>query len=413
MLNYKSFLAEQVLNEDKEGKNLHMEHLEDEVLNGGVKGTRGAINFLQSMRDMLQGNAKRSVKVTVKWDGAPAVFAGINPENGKFFVGTKSIFNKDPKINYTPADIDANHSGGGLNDKLKVCLKYLPQLGIKGVLQGDMMFAKSDLKSENIDGQAHVTFQPNTIVYALPKDSEAGRKVLAAQMGIVWHTTYNGKTMAEMSASFGANVNNLTKTKSVWYQDADFVDATGSATMTGSETAYVSQQLAQIGSKFRTIPGSLLNEIANNGQINLLIKTYNNTKVRAGQKITNTAQHVKGYEEWLTDRYQKLADNVKSDDAKKRKTDELKVLLRWVNRHRKHLVAVFDIMNLITDTKNFLIKKLQKVKAIGTFLRTDNGFKVTAPEGFVAIANDGKAVKFVDRLEFSLANFTAAKAWDK
>jgi len=183
--------------------------------------------------------------------------------------------------------------------------------------------------------------------------------------------------------------------------------------MTDTETKYVTDQLSQTGATFRKIPGSLLNEIANNGQINLLMKTYNNTKVRQGQKITNTVQHVKGFEAWLTERYQKEIDKLKTDVAKKRKTDELKVLLRWIGRHRKELVAIYDIMNLITDTKNFLIKKLQQVKAIGTFLRTDNGFKVTAPEGFVAIANDGKAVKFVDRLEFSLANFTAAKSWDK
>ena len=152
MLRFKEYLAEA-----KEGKNLHLEHLEDEVLNGGINGTRAAINFLRSLRDMLAGNVKKSVNVSVKWDGAPAVFAGINPENGKFFVGTKGVFNKNPKVNYTNTDIDANHSSAGLNAKLKVALKYLPSLGIKEVLQGDLLFTQDDLSTETIDGKSYIT----------------------------------------------------------------------------------------------------------------------------------------------------------------------------------------------------------------------------------------------------------------
>ena len=151
-----------------EAKNLHLEHLEDEVLNNGVGGTRAAINFLQSLRDMLAGNAKSSVNVTVKWDGAPAIFAGINPENDQFFVGTKGVFNKNAKINYSHEDIDRNHPSGGLNQKLKVALTELSKLGIKEVLQGDMLFTQEDLETKTIEGKRYVVFQPNTIVYAVP-----------------------------------------------------------------------------------------------------------------------------------------------------------------------------------------------------------------------------------------------------
>jgi hypothetical protein len=125
---------------------LSNEHIEDDVLNFGVSGTRDAIAFLQSLRDMLAGHSPSKVNVTTKWDGAPAVFCGINPDNGKFFVGSKSVFNKDAKLNYTPQDIDDNHGHApGLVSKLKVALRYLPKLGIKGILQGDMMFAKDDI----------------------------------------------------------------------------------------------------------------------------------------------------------------------------------------------------------------------------------------------------------------------------
>ena len=148
----------------KTDKNVHLEHIEDEIINRGVAGGREAINFLRSLRDMLAGHSATKVNVTTKWDGAPAIFCGINPENGKFFVGTKSVFNKDAKLNYTDNDIDRNHPGEGLNDKLKVALAYLPKLGIKGVLQGDMMFTKNDLERQQIQGENYITFQPNTIV---------------------------------------------------------------------------------------------------------------------------------------------------------------------------------------------------------------------------------------------------------
>ena len=213
----------------KEGANLHLEHIEDEVLNRGVSGARDAINFLQSLRDMLAGHSNSKVNLTTKWDGAPAIFCGINPDNGKFFVGTKGVFNANPKLNYTDADIDANHASEGLNSKLKVALRYLPKLGIKGVLQGDMMFAKGDIQNKTIDGEDYITFQPNTIVYAVPADSKLAQMMLAAQMGVVFHTSYTGKTFSDMKASFNIDIKNLTTTKDVWFRDAYFVDASGTA----------------------------------------------------------------------------------------------------------------------------------------------------------------------------------------
>ena len=122
-----------------EARNTHLEHLEDEIVNNGYEGGLNAVNFLSSLRTMMLGSSGSKLNVSVKWDGAPAVFCGTNPENGKFFVGSKSIFNVTPKINYTNRDIDRNH-GGGLADRLKICLKYLPRLGIRGVVQGDLLF---------------------------------------------------------------------------------------------------------------------------------------------------------------------------------------------------------------------------------------------------------------------------------
>ena len=190
------------LQEDKGGKNLHLEHLEDEILNYGVDGGRAAINFLQSLRDMLSGSTRSSVNMTVKWDGAPAIFAGINPDTGKFFVAKKSVFNVNPKLYSTNKEIDDDLSGT-LNSKFKVALKEFSKLGIKGVLQGDLMFT-DDVGTDSIDGVNYLTFQPNTIVYAVPVDSALGKTINKAKVGIVWHTTYTGDTLQDMTASFGA-----------------------------------------------------------------------------------------------------------------------------------------------------------------------------------------------------------------
>ena len=402
----------QYLAEAKEGKNLHLEHLEDEVLNNGVEGTRAAINFLQSLRDMLAGNSKSSVNVTVKWDGAPAIFAGINPENDKFFVGTKGVFNVSPKVNYTNADIDANHSSAGLNDKLKVALKYLPKLGITDVLQGDMLFTKEDLKTEKIDGKSYTTFQPNTILYAVPTDSSA--KILKAKMGIVWHTTYTGKKLEDMKASFGASVSSLTKTSDVWFSDANYEDKSGTINFNKSETTTITGILSNAGKTFRKIDSNLLGMISQDEELKILIKTYNNTKVRAGEKITNTKMHTAGLIAYVYDKKKKEVDKVKRAQNKEIKQQNMDRLIKHFRSNASKLVTIFNMQNLLVDAKDIIIRKLEKAKGItSTFIKTDKGYKVTQPEGFVAIDKLGKAVKLVDRLEFSQNNFNAAKAWSK
>jgi hypothetical protein len=403
----------QFLTEAKEGKNLHLEHIEDEVLNRGVSGARDAINFLQSLRDMLAGHSQSKVNVTTKWDGAPAVFCGINPENGKFFVGTKGVFNANPKLNYTDADIDANHTSEGLNSKLKVALRYLPKLGIKGVLQGDMMFAKGDIDKKVIDGQSYITFQPNTIVYAVPSDAKLARMMLDAQMGIVFHTSYTGKTMADMKASFNIDIGHLTTTKDVWFRDASFTDASGTATFTAEETSAITSILSQAGRTFQSINPLNLNRISNSEIIMTYIKTFNNTKVRAGQAIRDTRAHTFELTRWVEAKLNKDIIDAKKDETKKKRVKEKTEIMRFFNNAAKDLKAIFDLMNFLVNAKNMIVKKLQQMKQVtGTFLRTDDGFKITNPEGFVAVDRlKGNAVKLIDRLEFAHANFNATKNW--
>ena len=402
------------LKESKEGKNVHLEHIEDEVLNGGVAGARSAINFLQSLRNMLAGHAESKVNITTKWDGAPAIFCGVNPENGKFFVGTKSIFNKNAKLNYTDNDIDENHPAEGLNNKLKYALEHLSKLGIKGVLQGDMMFTKGDLKKETIDGESYITFQPNTIVYAVPTTSKLAQSMMAAQIGVVFHTTYSGKTMEDMRATFNVDLGGLKTTKNVWYRDASFTDASGSATFTEAETKQISRILSQAGTLFQSIPGLTLNRISASDVLLTYIKTFNNAKVREGKKITDTRIHTIELIKYVESQLNKKIQEVKRQDSKQKYISEKTEVMRFFRASAPALKSIFDLMNLLVEAKLMIVRKLETIRSIGTFVRTDDGFRITAPEGFVAVDRlKGNAVKLIDRMEFSQANFNAAKAWSK
>jgi len=408
------------LNEDKGGKNLHLEHLEDEILNYGVDGGRAAINFLRSLRDMLAGNARSSINMTVKWDGAPAIFAGIDPSDGKFFVAKKSVFNVNPKLYKSLKEIDDDLSGT-LNSKFKVALKEFSKLGIKGVLQGDLMFTDDDVETSKIDGVSYFTFQPNTIVYAVPVDSDMGNQIKRAKIGIVWHTTYTGKELQSMKASFGANISGLKKSSSIWMDDATYKDVSGRATMTDKETQKVTASLSNTGSTFKKINAVQLKKFLNlqdsmTGAIaGASLKTYNNSKVRAGEIIKNPKQHAQGYVKWVEMSIQKQIDKVKSDKGKDKYTSMQKEYVREVSKHTNNLVQIITFQNYLVDAKSQIVNKLNSVKGLtDTFIKTANGFKVTNPEGYVAIDRvSGGAVKLVDRMEFSFNNFTAVKAWDK
>ena len=408
-----------LLQEDHAGKNLHLEHLEDEIINNGVAGGRAAINFLQSLRDMLAGSARSSINMTVKWDGAPAIFAGIDPSDGKFFVAKKSVFNVNPKLYKTNQEIDDDLSGT-LNEKFKVALKEFSKLGIKGVIQGDLMFT-DDLSKETIEGVSYYTFQPNTIVYAVPVDSDLGRIMNTAKIGVVWHTTYTGSSLPEMKASFGVDISKLSKPSTVWMDDASYKDVSGRATFTQKETEAVTKILSNTGRTFQRINAPLLRQFLKLQDsltgvlVGASLKTYNNSKVRAGEIIKNPKKHAAGYVDWVQMSIQKQIDKVKSDKGKEKYTNMQKEYVRDFKKHVNNLTQIITFQNLLVDAKMQIVKKLNSVKGLtDTFIRTDNGYKVTNPEGYVAIDRvGGKAVKLVDRMEFSFNNFTAIKAWDK
>jgi len=407
--------------EGKEGKNLHLEHIEDEILNFGVPGGRAAINFVRSLRDMLAGESRSSVNMTVKWDGAPAIFAGKDPSDGKFFVAKKSVFNATPKLYKTAAEIDEDGLSGALNTKFKVALEEFSKLGIKDVLQGDLMFTSEDKGTEKIDGKSFITFQPNTIVYAVDPTSDIGKSINSAKVGIVWHTTYKGSTLQDMKASFGADISGLTKSTSVWMDDATYKDVSGKATMTTKETAEVTTHLSNCGKTFQRINAPLLNKFLRlqNSLTGKLVgasyKTYNNTKVRAGQAVKDPKGHANGYITHVENHFQKEIEKLKTQKSKDVLETKKTEYVREFKKMLPNLQQVTAFQMHLVNAKMGIVKKLNSVKGLtDTFIKTSNGFKVVNPEGYVAIDRvSGDAVKLVDRMEFSFNNFTAIKAWDK
>ena len=394
-----------------------MEHAEDDVLNKGVTGARDSINALRAVRDMLAGHSEKKVDVTVKWDGAPAIFAGQDPTDGKFFVAKKGVFNKNPKVYKTFADIDADTSGD-LADKLKACLMWLPKIGISGVIQGDLLFTASDLKTETIDGESYITFHPNTIVYAVPSGTELAKSIKKAKIGIVWHTMYEGDSFETLKAVFGKDVvATLTQNPNVWMTGVDYHDVSGKATMTKEETAEVTAILSQAGKVFQKLDAATLNAIKADEELLTKIKTFNNSKVRQQQQITNVSKHVSELMQFITDYYQKEADTKKTEKGKLVATAKRDNILKFFSpKNKVQLENIFTLMNLIAEAKLILVKKMDEVKTLNTFLLTKDGYQVTGVEGYVAIDKiKGNAVKLIDRMQFSYANFSQdiIKGWQR
>jgi len=417
MKSFRQFITEAVV------KNLHMEHIEDEVFNNGVDGARESITFMQSIRDMLSGNAQSKLDLTVKFDGAPAIFVGTDPSDGKFFVGTKGVFNKNPKLIKQLSDIALYEYKGQLASKMAIAFTELQKLDIENVLQGDMMFTQNDLESTNVDGIQYITFQPNTIVYAVPARSALAQKILKAKIGIVFHTTYTGTSLEEMGASFGADVSGLGNSDSIWYSSAEYEDKSGTVTFTKQETSVITGFLSNAGKAFRKVKTAELNSFLDfqnslpSGVAGIKIKTYLNSLIRKGTSITGVKDHVSTYVKYVTDYAKtKTIGKVKTEKAKEEKTKQRDQIIGNITQNKSTIQAVMDIYANITFSKQMIIEKLNTgaKRFPSTFVRTDSGYKVVNDEGYVAIDTiKGNAVKLVDRLEFSYNNFNGIKNWDK
>ncbi len=396
-------------------KNTHLEHLEDDIFNSGTAGVTNSINFLKSLRDMLStGSGGSKVKVTTKWDGAPAIICGKNPEDGRFFVGTKSVFNKvSPKIVYTEADADRLYPGETVGDILKKCLKHLSTLPIDGVVQGDLLYQEKPPTIIN-EGKKVFSFRPNTITYTIEVKSELGKKVSLSKMGIVFHTEYSGRTMAELTAGFGADVSKLQGKPDIAVFSSEFTNVGGAANLSLVEKANVTRIITAAKQNFdkgeffvKSVQG------VGKGPFTLpaLFKVYFNQVVRGGT-VPNANTMSKQFCAFVFEKHTKEMDKKKTLKSKGEWLNRRNEAVKYLNTNRSSMNSALDGFKNLMDAKVMIINKLTQIKSVGTFIEDENGFRATKPEGFVAI-KDGAALKLVDRLEFSRANFTVAKDWGK
>ena len=403
-------LIEDVLNEFKR---THLEHIEDIVLTDGYEGGKAVVEYFRGLLLTLKGTSSEAVKVSVKWDGAPAVVCGVNPDNGRFFVGTKSVFAQNAKINYTKKDIANNHGTDDLGQKLLKCLVHLKKLNMQGVYQGDLLFTDEDITRKNIDGKPHLTFTPNTITYAVPEQQTLGKRIDRAKVGIIFHTSYVGDSLADMNAQAGADVESFTQSPDVFFDNATYKDVSGSAKFTDDETVNFVAEIERLESLLSKIPANLSNLFGANQDFVPFFQMYINAMVKQGQLPSNSTQFIKGFQQFYIDRMKQQAAGLKAQKALALRQDKIKQMPQFLKKLKTPLTAMLMFYKQVQKMKSIILQKMNQAQAIGSFQQTDGGLQVTEPEGFVAVDKTGNAVKLVDRLGFSRRNLTAVSKFKK
>jgi len=401
--------AYELLNEAvlAEAKSVHMTHLEDLLLDRGYDGAVEALSYAESVRNMLAKGKGDRGNVTVKWDGSPAIFAGTDPSDGKFFVGTKAVLSKNPKYIKSPADVRKYYNDQpDLGKTLLAAHKFLQKLGISGVVQGDLMFTEGEVTTEDFDGEAHYVFTPNTITYAVPVDSDLGRTIARAKLGIVLHTTHEaGESLRDTEMSFGVDISGLNDTPDVWVDDATYKDYTGVVSLTPEEDKNIKQEIAAATKRLKQLGKANFETIISNPDFKRHIQPFINKRVRTGEYISDTTEFVKGFFEFFQEKTKKGIEDLKPNFQQKR-LDKIDAKKAFLEENEKALYALLDLYVHLNNIKLLLIKKLNVIDGVKTFIKSEEGgYDVTNPEGFVAIGSDGNAVKLVDRLEFSKMNF--------
>ena len=391
----------------------HLEHIEDEMLNYGTEGCEAAVRFMKELVKMI-GGAKSSGSIQTKWDGAPSVVCGIDPASGEFFVGNKSVFNKDePKICYTPTDIDYYYSDKpGRAEKLHASLKYFKELDIKGVIQGDLMFTEGDKKTETVNDEKLITFRANTITYGIPEDHDLGKAVAKAKIGVVFHTHYTGSDLESMSAQAGAKVES--STNCVCIQNDTPIQDVGMSSSDFKKFEGNVQIIEQMCKK----SGNFLDELVQNAgttgnkkfYVGSFVKTFFNAEIKASRTITDPKKALKSLGEFYHTKMNKEVSKMKSVQKQAERRKQLYDGLTYLEDNEQEFHAMFALYRKIQESKQLVISALDKLESFRTYVQTENGYRVTAPEGYV-LHHGGDMIKLVNRVEFSFINFTLDKSW--
>jgi len=390
-MNFLSFLSEDA----SEEKLKHLEHAEDHVINSGDKGYAHAFHNLQDVHAQLSGK-HNTTKITTKYDGSPSVVFGHHPETGKFFVATKSAFNKDPKLNYSNKDIEANHGHApGLVKKLKHALKHLPKVSPgKGVYQGDIMHSGVKSKDnaegdvEGHSGKFH--FKPNTISYSTKHSSEEGKKIAHSKFGIAIHTAYKGNHFDTMKAEYAPDLSHFKKHPDV--HNIDTQDDVHHAKMSDEQHAAFTNHVHAATKTFNGTPPEAHKAIEGHQEH---LKTYINSTVRDG-----STPSTKGYADHLKQKHLKEIGKVKTDKAINQKKENMTKDLGHVDQNKDHFTNILKMHHHLQKAKDQLVHALSAKPKFDHHI----GGVETKPEGYVVVRNN-RPTKLVDRGEFSRANF--------
>lgn len=384
MKSFSNFLVE----ESEESKLKHIHHAEDRPLLHGASGFDHAIGALEQAHGHIKSGGHGSA-LTMKYDGSPSIVFGRHPENGKFFVASKSAFNKNPKINYTHEDIAKNHGHApGLMEKLHAALNNLPKVTPKnGVYQGDMMFSGDD-KQESKRG---VSFTPNTITYTAKGD--LADKIKRAKMGVVVHTQYHGDTLNDMKADPHPDVHNFSQHPDVWHQSAEH-DTRNTHYSSNDQKEF--QNHIDAAKKIHKTNAAFMYSATtpHQGDGNHLA-TYINQTVRTGETPS-----VDGLQNHISDKYKKAATALKTPAAQSRKLSQGQEHFNYIKQNSKHYDNLLNMHHHLQQAKNVLVNVLNQHSG---GLEHEIDGKKTDPEGFV-VNHAGQPTKLVNREEFSKAN---------
>jgi hypothetical protein len=379
----------------KEAKDLQDEELEG-YTGDGVKAVdvrHLAETFPQC--DMTTKTENFYIKVGEKYvltHNSPAIIYGYL--NKKFFVGTKSVFAKNAKINYTDQDIAVNHPGA-LGDVLKTALECLKKITPQGrIFQGDFLFSRSTLKSMKVDGVDSYAWHPNTIVYSVPKDSPLGKRVGSAKMGIAVHTEYTHDGTKFSVKGFGVPESAFRKSTEVFLMDANH-KTVGNIKFSSGEAAAYWDRWKGIQAAGKAVNWSII-QSSWGGDLAAFVNTY----VRAGQNWPSPKAMAQDFISYMKGKHVDPAKSQKKKDAGV-------VLLNKLGNATPEFEKLFHLFKLIGEIKLILVNKLNTVKSIGTFLmKSDGSFEVTGEEGFMLTSGGVSGVKVLDRGVFAKANFS-------
>lgn len=425
------------------GVKLHLSHLEDLVIEQGKEGFNKFVEHITHFKNYIYGLDSETV-VNLKVDGAPALYFGADPRpdfKGQFFVASKSGFNKDPKINHTPEEIAVNHGHApGLAAKLNQALESLrpvyEAIGSSHIYQGDIIFTPDVKKSESIDGQDHITFQPQLIKYAVPVDieSELYNRVKDAVFGIAIHDSFKGVT------DDGINIRFTTPNKNI----GDLVEAGKNANVFIESSTYNQKQinlnlprqvkveldnlLSQAQQHIEQVSETFDTAYTSNNKFMGIVQRFLNDEVKRAERTKNNVYSLafdgntfkedvfsKRFYTFLKKNYAK--ETVGKGDrgvmnAKERMTGYKDM---FENDNFQHFVIATHYMinmkrimvNLFTQVENQIQKTGGKIGK--SFIpQSDGSFALSRGEGFVLFVGDNQ-VKIVDRLDFSAKNLTTGK----